>query len=418
MNQADVIVVGAGPAGSASAIHLAHAGLSVLLLDKAQFPREKVCGDGLTPRAVKELSSLGIDVQALEWKRNRGLRIHVGSTHYLMAWPELTGFPNFGMAIQRSVFDQYLVDVACKSGVEFVSQANVDSPIRRKDRIAGVITRDGRRFEAPVVVAADGNSARLPIAMGLHRDQSRPLGVAVRTYFNSPLSDADWLDSWLELWEGPPRRSRLLPGYGWSFPIGDGACNVGLGLPDANRYRHVNLRQMMSNWLATMPVEWGLTEPNRLTPIVSAALPMGFNRQPLYTRGLLLVGDSAGMINAFNGEGISYAMESARYAADKIAQAHTRGFHTRAADQILRAYPDFLTQQWSGYFRLGNLFTKIIAHPTVMKTASHYGLPIPFVRNLTHRMLAHLWDQPPKTLYDHLCHLLTHLGCSDRLQTG
>jgi len=405
-SSADVIVVGAGPAGSAAAIHLARAGLAVLLLEKAEFPRDKVCGDGLTPRAVGELTALGIDPSTLGWHRNRGLRIHVRSAQYHMPWPDLATFPNYGLTIRRSVFDAHLVQTATDAGAEFVPGAAVAAPILHRERIIGVTTRDGRRFSAPVVVAADGNSSRLGVAMGIHRDPSRPLGLAARTYFTSPTADAEWLDSWLELWDG----AHLLPGYAWSFPLGDSTSNVGLGLPNAHHYRHLVLADLMTRWLSNLPGTWGFTESNQLGPIASAALPMGFNRHPIVTRGLLLVGDSAGMINPFTGEGISYALESARLAAEQICQAHARGTATRAADRILRTYAERLGDQWAAYFRLGRLFSKIIARPAIMRAAAHYGLPIPFVRNLTHRMLSHLWDQPPRTVYDHVCHLLTRLA--------
>ncbi|MCL2784232.1 MAG: geranylgeranyl reductase family protein [Propionibacteriaceae bacterium] len=409
-DSADVIVVGAGPAGSATAGHLAKAGLNVVLLEKMEFPRKKVCGDGLTPRAVRELALLGIDVAELPWKRNRGLRIHVGRAQYLMEWPDLTSFPSFGMTVRRSVFDHYLAEHAVEAGANLLMGANVQTPIMRRGRIVGVTAKDGRSFRAPVVVAADGNSARLGISMGLHRLESRPLGVAIRTYFNSPASDEDWLDSWLELWDGAPGRSHLLPGYAWSFPMGDGTCNVGMGLPDANRYREVDYRQMMARWLAGMGKSWGFTPENQVSKIRSAALPMGFNRKPRYSRGLLLVGDAAGLINPFNGEGISYAMESGRFAAEHIIQAHARGFHSRSSDRVLSAYDSRLANEWGGYFWLGNLFGKIIAHPSVMRIAANYGLPIPAVRNLTHRMLAHLSDQPAQTAYDRVINALIHLA--------
>jgi len=409
---ADVIVVGAGPSGTATAIHLARAGVRVLLVEKAAFPREKVCGDGLTPRTVKELALLGADVAGLDWQRTRGLRMHVGRARYVLPWPELSDFPSFGLVRRRADFDQFLAGQAVDAGVTLLTGTAVQAPIQRRGRITGVVAKDGRRFEAPVVVAADGNSARLAVAMGLGRLVTRPVGVAVRTYYRSPMADEEWLDLWLEMWDGVPGRSHLLPGYGWSFPEGDGTCNVGLGLLDASRYRDMDYRELLTRWLAALPAEWGFTPANATQPVRGAALPMGFNRKPAYTRGLLLVGDAMGAVNPFNGEGISYAMESGRYAAGHILQARARGFGTRSAEQALAGYGRHLASAWGGYFRLGNLFEKIIAHPQVMKAAAHWGLPIPVVRQITHRMLSNLTDHPGHDAYDRVVNALVRLAPS------
>ena len=127
--------------------------------------------------------------------------------------------------------------------------------------------------------------------MGLRKRDDRPLGVAVRTYYKTPRHDDDYLESWLDLWDG----DRLLPGYGWIFGMGDGTSNVGLGLLNTSAaFGHTDYHALLRKWLAGMPAEWGYTEENRTQPIRGAALPMGFNRTPHYHRGLLLVGDAGG----------------------------------------------------------------------------------------------------------------------------
>ena len=172
-----------------------------------------------------------------------------------------------------------------------------------------------------MVVAADGNSSRLSVAMGLRKRDDRPLGVAVRTYYTSPRHDDDYLESWLDLWDG----DRLLPGYGWIFGMGDGTSNVGLGLLNTSTaFGNTDYRALLKRWLRSMPEEWGYVEENRTEPVRGAALPMGFNRTPHYYRGLLLAGDAAGMVNPFNGEGIAYAMESGEILARVVAQALAR----------------------------------------------------------------------------------------------
>ena len=188
--EADVIVVGAGPGGSTAAAHLADRGLDVVLLEKSTFPREKVCGDGLTPRAVKQLIKLGIDTsEEAGWVHNRGLRVYGGrSEPFELPWPDLAEFPPYGLVRARATFDKILADRAVAGGARLYEQTNVTAPIvnERTDRIVGVQSKDGRTFRAPVVVAADGNSARLALGMGLAKRTDRPMGVAVRAYFNSP----------------------------------------------------------------------------------------------------------------------------------------------------------------------------------------------------------------------------------------
>ena len=140
-SSADVIVVGAGPAGSTTAYYLAQAGLDVLLLEKTEFPREKVCGDGLTPRAVKQLIDLGLDISEENgWIRNKGLRI-VGGGHTIeIPWPQLSTYPDFGLVRTRKDFDQALAEHAVKAGAHLVQGANVQGPIvdERTGRITGV----------------------------------------------------------------------------------------------------------------------------------------------------------------------------------------------------------------------------------------------------------------------------------------
>jgi geranylgeranyl reductase family protein len=411
--EADVIVVGAGPAGAATAAYLARSGHHVLVLEKATFPREKACGDGLTPRAVRELTYLGLDTSpAAGWTRNIGLRIWAGRPYpYLLPWPALTDFPPYGLVRRRRDFDALLVNHARAAGAQVIEATTVTAPIlNRQGRVTGVTTKDGRTYTAPVVVAADGNSARLALALGLERRLDRPLGVAVRAYYTSPRANEDWIESWLELWDGEPGRSNLLPGYGWVFPMGDGTCNVGLGmLNTADAFGRTDYRQLLRRWLDATPAQWGFRDATRLSDIRGAALPMGFCRPPEYTRGLLLVGDAAGLISPFNGEGIAYALESGRYAADHIAQALARGPGTQSAEHILAAYPQTLRDRWGRHFRLGNIFSRLIGSPALMQLATRYGLPIPAVRQLVHRLLANLVDEHPKDVYDLVVHTLRRL---------
>jgi len=411
-DNADVVVVGAGPAGSTTAHYLAAAGLDVALLEKAAFPREKVCGDGLTPRAVKELVAMGVDTRPGDgWIRNRGLRILGGGMRLELEWPDLASFPPYGLVRPRQDFDQVLAQHAVKTGARLHERTTVTGPIwdERTGRVCGVAARDEDgplTVSAPLVVAADGNSTRLALAVGLRKRDDRPMGVAVRRYYRSPRHDDDWLESWLELRDG----DKLLPGYGWVFGVGDGTSNVGLGILNTSKsFGSVDYRALLRSWLDGTPEEWGLREDNATGPIRGAALPMGFNRTPHYTNGMLLVGDAGGMVNPFNGEGIAYAMESGALAADVIAQALRRET-ADGRERALQAYPRALADAYGGYYTLGRVFVKLIAHPDVMKLVTRHGLPHPTLMRFTLKLLANLTDPRGGDAMDRLINALTRLA--------
>jgi len=420
-DDADVIVVGAGPSGATTAYYLAQAGLDVLLLEKARFPRDKVCGDGLTPRAVKSLIAMGVDVgPGSGWLRNKGLRVIGAGLRLEMPWPELDSYPGYGVVRSRSSLDETLARRAQSAGAKLLEGVTVTGPVLDDaGRIVGVTAQsddpertrgDSATYLARTVVAADGNSSRLSVAMGLRRRDDRPLGVAVRTYYRSPRHDDDYLESWLDLWDG----DRLLPGYGWIFGMGDGTSNVGLGLLNtSDAFGNTDYRALLKRWLRSMPEEWGYIEENRTEPVRGAALPMGFNRTPHYYRGLLLAGDAGGMVNPFNGEGIAYAMESGEILARTIAQALARP--TRAeTDRVLRGYPRALADSYGGYYTLGRVFVQLIGHPQLMRFATRHGMSRPALMRFALKLLANLTDPKGGDATDRVINGMTRLAPNPR----
>jgi menaquinone-9 beta-reductase len=395
---ADVVVVGAGPGGSSAAYHLARHGLSVLLLEKTEFPREKVCGDGLTPRAARQLVKMGVDTSPEKgWLHNKGLRIIGGGVRMELDWPELASYPNYGLTRTRLDFDQLLAEHARDAGAELLTGHNVSGPVLDDaGRVVGVtatVAGESREFRAPLVLAADGVSARFALALGVAKREDRPIGVAVRRYYHSPVRhDDDYLESWLEL-RSREGGDKLLPGYGWIFGLGDGRVNVGLGvLNSSSAWGKTNFRRMLTDWLATTPPEWTMhDEEYAAGPTLGAALPMGFNRVPHYSRGVMLVGDSGGMVNPFNGEGIAYAMESGELAAEIAVQALSRAPGIER-ERALRAYPMELRHRYGGYYRLGGWFVKLIGNPQVMKLGTRHGLPHPVLMRFVLKLMANLTD--------------------------
>ncbi len=336
-----------------------------------------------------------------------------GSSRSSSPGRRLADFPPYGLVRPRADFDDLLARNAVAAGATLYEQANVVAPIldSRTDRIVGVRTRDGREFRAPLVVAADGNSTRLSLALGLSRRDDRPMGVAVRTYYRSPRTHDDHLESWLELWDGEPRHSNLLPGYGWIFGMGDGTCNVGLGiLNTSDAFGKTDYKDLLKRWLDNTPEEWGFRDENMTSPVRGAALPMGFNRQPHYTRGLLLVGDAGGMVNPFNGEGIAYAMESAEIAAEACGAAHDCGVGTTGAERALESYPIKLKEALGGYYTLGRAFVKLIGHPPVMHACTKYGLPRKTLMRFTLKLLANLTDSSDGDAMDKIINSLSKIA--------
>ncbi|MFJ8473437.1 geranylgeranyl reductase family protein [Kitasatospora sp. NPDC094011] len=411
-DSADVIVVGAGPAGATAAYHLARTGLDVLLLEKSAFPREKVCGDGLTPRTVKQLVDMGIDVsEEAGWLHNKGLRLITGRRSLEFDWPELSAFPGHGLVRRRADFDELVARRAAAAGARLIERANVAGPLtdERTGRITGVSARlgEGREpveYRAPIVVAADGNSTRLSVAMQRYRRTDRAMGVAYRTYFTTPRHDDRYLEAWLDLRDpGDPAR-RVLPGYAWVFGMGDGTANVGLGVLDTAK-TDLDWRELLRRWCADLPPGYEYHPEAVTEPIRGSALPMGLNRQPHYADGLLLIGDAGGTVSPGTGEGIAYAMESGRYAAETIVQAHARRTD-RGRELALRAYPQKLRSAYAGYFALGRLAADLLGRPRLLGAAGAAGLGNPALLKAAFRLMVNLTEPDSKDALDRLLHLL------------
>jgi geranylgeranyl reductase family protein len=374
--------------------------VDVLLLEKSQFPREKVCGDGLTPRGVKQLIDLGVDTsEEAGWVHNNALRIVTGDLQLHLPWPELSSMPPYGVSRTRRDFDELLAKVAERDGARLRQNTNVTGAIMdRAGRVTGVRAKAGAdktevTYSAPLVLACDGVSARLALSVGIQKHEKRPMGVAVRRYYASPRTKDDFIEGHLELWDrSDPANPKLLPGYGWIFPLGDGTVNVGLGtLSTSTAFRGMDYRALLRQWLDATPQEWGFREENAIGKVGGAGLPMGFNRTPHYKDGMLLLGDAGGMVSPFNGEGIAAAMESAKIAAECVVQALARhGGPSR--ERALQAYPAAMKDILGGYYRLGNIFATLIGRPKVMRVATRYGLRISSLLPLVHKGLSGCFD--------------------------
>jgi menaquinone-9 beta-reductase len=385
----DVLVVGGGPAGAAAGFWLAKAGHDVCVLERKAFPRDKTCGDGLTPRAVHQLREMGLEPAiAARHHRHDGLRAEAHGITLELPWPDHPVFPSHGYVVRRRDLDQMVAEQAGAAGAAVRESSEALRPLTRDGHVIGALVKDKasgetREVHARYVVVADGSLSRFGRALGTARNKSYPQGIAIRGYFESSLSADPWIESCLDVHD---RDGRSLPGYGWIFPLGDGTINVGIGLLSTYKgYRDVNTTHLMSEWAATAPERWGIDADAMLAPPTGGRLPMAGSVNPKVGPNWLVVGDAAGSINPFNGEGIDYAYETARMAADLIDEAIVSG-----TGQPLQRYTTMLDDEYGLYFRVARSFARIIGQPVLMRELTRVGMRSQSLMEWVLRIMANL----------------------------
>jgi geranylgeranyl reductase family protein len=385
----DVLVVGGGPAGSAAGFWLAKAGHDVCVLERKAFPRDKTCGDGLTPRAVHQLREMGLEPAiAARHHRHDGLRAVAHGITLELPWPDHPVFPSYGYVVRRRDLDQMVAEQAEAAGATVRTSTEALRPLVRDGLVTGALVRDKatgetREIHARYVVVADGSLSRFGRVLGTARNKAYPQGIAIRGYFESPASADPWIESCLDVHD---REGRTLPGYGWIFPLGDGTINVGIGLLSTFKgYRDVNTTHLMTEWAATAPERWGIDPDAMLAPPTGGRLPMAGSVDPKVGPNWLIVGDAAGSINPFNGEGIDYAYETARMAADLIDEAIVSG-----TAQPLQRYTSLLDDEYGLYFKVARNFAKIIGQPVLMRELTRVGMRSQSLMEWVLRIMANL----------------------------
>ncbi len=364
-----VLVVGGGPGGAAAAFWLARLGIDVTLVEKKRYPREKACGDGLTPRAVRQLIDMGFDFDRPDVHRVVGLRSYAGDIMLEMPWPEHSVYPNWGATLRRADLDGRVAALAAAEGATVLQGVEAVAVVDDGDLTAVELRRQGDETEVVIpkyVVVADGSLSRFGRQLGTERRRDYPFGLAVRGYWESPNSTDGYIESQLDIRD---REGRAMPGYGWVFPMGDGTINVGAGLVSTFKgWKDVNTSRILDAYLAELPEHWSIDEDPIARPI-GGKLPMAFSVGPKTGRNWVLVGDAAGAVNPFNGEGIDYAYETGRLAAGFIAEA-------LAADDpaTLAAYDEALVTEYAAYHRVARIFVTAIGNPSVMRTLTTVGL--------------------------------------------
>ncbi|MBI3361305.1 MAG: geranylgeranyl reductase family protein [Chloroflexi bacterium] len=357
----DVVIVGAGPAGSSAAFYLARRGVDVLLLDKSRFPRDKTCGDGLTPRALAVLRDMGILDDLLRVGcRVSGIDMFAPRGHELtVPVPSAPGSAEYLLIVPRLILDDAIRRRALAGGAAFQEQVDVVSVEREGD---GVVVRGdqlGRpvAFRARLAIVATGASLGLLRTMGIVEREPRMM-LAARAYFEGMAGLSDRIQCHFD---GVP-----LPGYGWIFPISPTAANVGTGVIPvglAGRLRRIPPRRIFDSFIQTPLLQRILGSAQRVGPVKGYPIRIDFHQARTFADRVLLVGEAAGLANPLTGEGIDYALESGQIAAEHVSAMLASGDLSPAR---LAGYDRQLRQRFQRLFVMSSRLRGLYFNPPLL----------------------------------------------------
>lgn len=373
--KSDVVVIGAGPAGSAAAAWAVRSGREVLVIDGQKFPRDKACGDGLTPRAVAELELLGLGPWLDGRVRHRGLRMSGFGADVEIEWPG-PSFPATGSAVPRTELDERIRQVAVDDGAEMLLGVKaVDVKHDSEGRATSVTLEDGSAIGCRELIVADGARSTLGRVLGREWHKETVYGVAIRGYVASPRTHEPWITSHLEL-RSPT--GEVLPGYGWIFPLGNGEVNIGVGaLASAKRPADAALRPLLSHYTDLRRDEWGFTGQPRAA--LSALLPMGGAVSGVAGPNWMLIGDAAACVNPLNGEGIDYGLETGRLAADLLGSG-----------DLSQAWPAELHRHYARGFSVARRLALLLTIPRFLPTVGPVAMRSSFLMEVAVRVMGNL----------------------------
>ncbi|MGA0970051.1 MAG: NAD(P)/FAD-dependent oxidoreductase [Ilumatobacteraceae bacterium] len=369
----DIAVIGGGPAGAAAGIAAAQAGLRVVVLEKSEHGRDKICGDGLTPRAVAAMDRLGVPLDGAH--RIGGLRMVAGRQVRELPWPSGGRFPDHGAVWPRRRLDAALIDAAAAAGADVRFGVEAE-PVIDDGRVVGVSTPSGR-IDADMVVIAAGAPGKIARMLGAERVADEPFGLAIRAYAETPRHGEDMLEACLTLRDasGTP-----VPGYGWMFPCGDGTVNIGVGALSTMRgFKSLNLNNLLDAYRDLVIDSWSLGE--YLERPRAWRLPMSVQRR--HGPGWVAIGDAAGLVNPMNGEGIDYGLESGMAAVD----AFMGGVDTAPA-----RYDAEIGAKFDSFLRTGRRFAFLIGHPRILRSGLRVAVGTQAVANITLQVMGNLVD--------------------------
>jgi menaquinone-9 beta-reductase len=370
----DIAVIGGGPAGAATAIRAARDGARVIVFEKSAYGRDKICGDGLTPRAVAALDELKIaldDAHLVD-----GLRMIAGKRERELPWSDGGRFPAHGAVWPRRRLDAALIDAAAEAGAEIRFETEAE-PVFADDGAVSGVRAGTETIDAGLVVAATGAPGKVARMLGAERDPNEPYGLAIRAYVDSPRHADRHIEACLTIKD---EHGTWVPGYGWMFPCGDGTVNIGVGaLSTMKGFKSLNLNQLLESYRTLVRDTWEIG-PNLERPR-AWRLPMSAIKR--HGRGWVAIGDAAGLVNPMNGEGIDYGLESGMLAADLFI-----------ADPVAAPaeYDRLIGQRFDSFLQTGRRFAFLIGHPRLMRTGLRFAVGTDAIAKITLQVMGNLVD--------------------------
>ena len=369
----DVLIVGAGPAGITTALKLAGSGLKIAIIDKAQFPREKTCGDGLTLDVMNQLPL--VSESLAEAFRNFPKKLP--SYEAVLFSPDLRHVtipfriksenkPIF--TCQRSDFDNLLFGQLKQHENISVFENCKAQKIQITDKHV-VISSDEFIFEGSIVVGSDGANSLVSRQMGLKRIPKEQTAVGLTAYYTGlkPLNEKNPIELYLF--------RDIMPGYLWIFHLGDGKANVGIGmLSSAITTKGIDIKKKFNELMSANPLKDRFVNANCENGIKGHILPLGFDRRPISGNRFLLAGDAAALIEPLTGEGVGNAIRSGRVAAEHILNC----FETKDFSATFnKAYDKEVYRRVIPEFKMYNLVQKFIKYPSLLNfvIGSTYSYP-------------------------------------------
>jgi len=398
----DLIIVGAGPSGSSAAIYALRAGLRPLLVDKDRFPRDKICGDALSGKSVNILRDLdllekikklpGASIQSIIFSSpdHTAFKIDLRETKLKQTMK--------GFVIKRRILDEFLFSEAKAAGVDTIEDFFVTDLLKQDGQVCGIVGKhrgvtEEVSFRAPVVLGADGYNSIVARRLKLYRHDPEHWVVALRCYYENVADLTDQIELHYV--------DEVIPGYFWIFPLENGFANVGIGMLHAYiKDRNIDLREALRNSIESPYFRNRFTNARPLEKPVGWNLPVGSIRRRSYGDGFMLLGDAAGLIDPFTGEGIGNAMYSARFAIQTIMEA--RAVNDYSA-RVLKNYEDNLWNAIGNELKVSTKLQKIGRYRPLLNFVIRKAASSPDVSNIIAGMLAN--EVPRKRLANPLFYL-------------